>query len=882
MSRGKRRNKPKRLGGPDRGDEANIKDTDNDEDAAADGSPPSGAANGASSTDTALSSEAQQPTGTADAETSSSPAEPPMATSPATDPSPPARIDDATTSAIDVHPPSTSISETTTSKSTSVARSEARSETTSQARSENATPMSETPVSAIPVTPVVQASAVSGATTVDSATAVAAEKRTLSNTDVADRSRRLLTRPEAERIVQHLVFGLLKASVPLVSLLKPRPTLQELAFQLQAECQIGLTSTDLQALHVYFHVADTNMFDAASCLAFAATKVFVVELYEFQLRKAILEKATKLRGKADVPRTLLQLLPDTTTSFEPADLNTLAVEKLGLPSSPHWVLHCVIGRIARAGFEKAAPKTPPAYPLAAFRRHLGQFVARAAFDPDSVEGALRSLVQADAVQGFLAIDTDGSGTLSLDECTTYLQAQHFAGFPRGVLRDFMARFDRDGDGTLNLDEFLAVCRPKEQFGLQVVTPFGSFYMAMPMMTLVKDLVPKLHKRMFWLQHNHMLGNADPSTAGKMLVSVDRFVIQRHFGALPLVYGANDTVQSILMPGELLVVMETTPTGPSLVSKEKYIGKRVAPLQRPLAAVPAPNAPVEVETTPAAMDLGALRRPRPPKPTLSLSLPPDVSAWTPLDVKKWVIYDLKLPTLAAKVSQVDGNSLLGLARTPSALEKTLTHTFHIHLPLQRLQLQQAILRLLPPSATTTTRQKQAKARTSCRTKTNSTPQREHENHHDTGAEVFLADNAPMDPAGPNNSDDRGAANPDNRSVDEEDERSVVEEDRDLVNPSPSPPRATLRTVGSTISTNEENAEDDEDECPDALLVRSSSTAAKTAGSSPDLDGSMDEPAPRFDGSYSDDGGSDNDALPSFAAPHSSRSSDSDDELPVFAL
>ena len=264
MSRGKRRNKPKHRGGPDRGDEAladeaNDKDADNDKDAAANGSSPSVAADGASSTDTALSSEAQQPTGTADAGTSSSPAVPPMATPPATDPSPPARIDDSPTSAIGVHPPPTS--ETTTSKSTSEARSEARSETPSEARSEitETTPVSEAAVSAIPLTPVVAASAVSVATTIDIATAVAAKTMTPSNTDVADRSRRLLTRPEAEHIVQHLVFGLLKASVPLVPLLKPLPTLQELAFKLQAECQIGLTSTDLQALHVYFHVADTNV-----------------------------------------------------------------------------------------------------------------------------------------------------------------------------------------------------------------------------------------------------------------------------------------------------------------------------------------------------------------------------------------------------------------------------------------------------------------------------------------------------------------------------------------------------------------------------------------------------------------------------------------------
>ncbi|KDO19393.1 hypothetical protein SPRG_15134 [Saprolegnia parasitica CBS 223.65] len=665
-------------------------------------------------------------------------------------------------------------------------------------------------------------------------------------------------------MVQHLVFGLLKASVPLVRLLKSLPTLQELAFKLQLECQIGLTSMDLQALHVFFHVADTNVFDAASCLAFAATKAFVLELYEFQLRKAILEKATKLRGKADVPRTLLQLLPDATSSFEPANLNTLAVEKLGLPHSPYWVLHCVVGRIARAPFEKAALKTPPSYPWAVFRRHLGQFVARAAFDPDSVEGALRSLVRADAVQGFRAIDTDGSGTLSVDECTAYLHAQHFAGFPRSVLRDFIARFDRDGDGTLNVDEFVAVCRPKEQFGLQVVTPFGSFYMATTPTTLVKDLVPKIHKRMFWLQHNHMLGNADMSTSGKMLVSVDRFVIQRHFGALPLEYTASDTVQTILVPGELVVVMETTPTGPTLVSKEKYIGKRVAPLQRPLAAVvPAPDVPLRAETTPTRIDVGAGRRRRPLKPTLSVSLPPDVSTWTTLDVKKWVIYELKLPTLAPKVSQVDGNALLGLARAPAALEKTLNHTFHIHLPLQRLQLQQAILRLVPPSAKTMHQQRE-KARTKGGKHTGSMPHHADENRDEIVAEVSL-DNAPMDPAAPDN--------PDDSSADEVD-------DRDPVNPTPSPPlRTTSRSEGSANATNENEAEEHEP-CPDAPLMAPCCIALKAGASSPDVDGSMDEPAPLFDAhdSLSDD---DDDDLPGFEGPRSpSSAASSDDALPVF--
>ena len=289
-----------------------------------------------------------------------------------------------------------------------------------------------------------------------------------------------------------------------------------------------------------------------------------------------------------------------------------------------------------------------------------------------------------------------------------------------------------------------------------------------------------------------------------------------------------------------------------------------PLQRPLAAVPAPNVPVELETPPAATDVAAQRRARPPKPTLSLSLPPDVSAWTRLDVKKWVIYDLKLPTLAPKVSQVDGNALLSLARTPSALEKTLNHTFHIHLPLQRLQLQQAILRLLPPS-TNSTHQKQEKARTKGGMNASSTPPHDNKSHQEIFTEVSLDDDAPMDPAAADDPDDRGAD----------------EDDRDPVNTNPSPPpRATLRTVGSTMATNEDDAEDDE-RSPDAPLMRSFSVALKTASSSPDLDGSIDEPAPLFDAHRSIDGDSDNDALPSFERPPSPRSSDSDDELPVFA-
>ncbi|OQR91415.1 hypothetical protein ACHHYP_04716 [Achlya hypogyna] len=510
--------------------------------------------------------------------------------------------------------------------------------------------------------------------------------------------RRGLTRQEAEKIVLHQLFALLKASVPLLRLLKLRPSLPELQAQLRDQHDVLLSATDLNAFQIYFLIPPST-YDAGACYEFVAAKVFPVELFEFQVRKAIVTKAAKVRGKTDVPRAVAQLVQVDPVTV--ADFGTVVVEKLGLPACPSWVAQVVFARICHQPYAKPAKTAIATWPSCTqFRSLLGAFVQSVQFDTDSVEGALRSLLQSDAAAGFSAMDTDGSGALSMEEVVSFLHTNQLGTFPPAVLHDFLVRFDRDGDGTLCLEEFLAACRPNDQFGLHIVTPYGSFHLATSPTALVANAVSKIFKRMFWLQHSHMLANADPGKSVKMLISADNFVVRRHFGALPLVFAPTDMVESTLSNGELLVVVEKAGGGgdpPPFASKEKYVGQRVPPLVRPRfmpapALVPAPD-PTIVPVIAKPQQARTLRK----RQIKAIGFPANIAAWTSVHVKKWMIYELKLPTLAHKLSQVDGKCLVALAAAPDALEKSLHQTFQVHLPLQRHQLKRAICRLAELSA-----------------------------------------------------------------------------------------------------------------------------------------------------------------------------------------
>ncbi|RLO02082.1 hypothetical protein DYB28_012807, partial [Aphanomyces astaci] len=322
-----------------------------------------------------------------------------------------------------------------------------------------------------------------------------------------------------------------------------------------------------------------------------------IELLEFQLRKAVVAKATKTRGKCDVFKALNQLFDTPTTT------------DTSMSPRVHFV-HC-----------------------------LDRFVRNVQFDTLSVEGVFRSLVQdTDFERGFRAIDADGSGSLSLAECTKYLQTSHQVAFPPAVLQDFLRRFDRDGDGSLNLDEFMACCRPKQHTGVHVLSPYGFFYMTTDPMELVADVVARIHKRLFWLQHNHLLG-ASPGQNGKDNAAKDNF---------------------------------------SLPPKHKLVPRTETGISKQLKC----EIPKKKATPPA------------------VQFPIDVSTWTRMDVKKWLIYNVQVKTLAHKFAAVDGHMLLGWAVHPH-LDVWLRDKYSIAQPVLRLRLASHIRQLQPQTHPSTT-------------------------------------------------------------------------------------------------------------------------------------------------------------------------------------
>ncbi|ETV76256.1 hypothetical protein H257_09745 [Aphanomyces astaci] len=547
----------------------------------------------------------------------------------------------------------------------------------------------------------------------------------------------------AHKVVQHIIFRWMKSAVPLRRLFPPSPSasshpLDTFLSTLQ-QANVALKPVEVSALRTSFPPTPEPPLTSAPCLNVTllvdsvATKLFPIELLEFQLRKAVVAKATKTRGKCDVFKALNQLFdtPTTTdTSVSVALWRSILVEKLAL-SCPVWVVQCVFCRILAAPLAEMSPRVH-------FVHCLDRFVRNVQFDTLSVEGVFRSLVQdTDFERGFRAIDADGSGSLSLAECTKYLQTSHQVAFPPAVLQDFLRRFDRDGDGSLNLDEFMACCRPKQHTGVHVLSPYGFFYMTTDPMELVADVVARIHKRLFWLQHNHLLG-ASPGPNGKDNAAKDNFSLPpkhkltvdpakisicRHFGALPLTYTkASDTVQSCLSNGELLVLFETTDTdnqGKSptrLTCKERHAVQRPPPL-RP-SVPPTNSVPQTADTfdqpkieppdplTPAARtETGISKQLKceiPKKKAIppAVQFPIDVSTWTRMDVKKWLIYNVQVKTLAHKFAAVDGHMLLGWAVHPH-LDVWLRDKYSIAQPVLRLRLASHIRQLQPQTHPSTT-------------------------------------------------------------------------------------------------------------------------------------------------------------------------------------
>ncbi|KAF0695754.1 Aste57867_13444 [Aphanomyces stellatus] len=514
-----------------------------------------------------------------------------------------------------------------------------------------------------------------------------------------------LTLDKANRVVQHVLFGWIKASVPFRRLLSASGdlTLAEVDVALVSAGATSLNSLERTAWAMVFGVAtnqgegnDVVVLDRPRVLEFVAAKYFPVELLEFQLRKAVADKGASSRSRgSDLFKNLGQLVGDTDEPVTPESWRALLIGKLGL-TCPSWVAQCLFCRLLQAPLAQMSPRKH-------FLQSLDRFLRNVQFDTLSVEGIFRHVINADDFdRAFRAIDTDGSGALSIDECTAFLR-QRGVDFPQSVLAEFLRRFDRDGDGTLDMDEFLQCCRPKQQAGVHVLSPYGFFYMTTDPLESVATVVGRIHKRLFWLQHNHLLGStATKSGKSKLTVDTTKVSLRRHFGALPLVYTATDLVQAKLTNGELLVLMELgdgVEEVARLTCKERYAVQRPPPL-RAAGAIPIVVAVDEPEPPPVSVDEPPTRtiQPAPIVATaktkrMTLQLPNDVAAWTSMDVKKWLIYEVQAKTIAHKFACVDGKVLLEWAVDPALETGRLKDQLKIHQSIHRRRLAKRIRQLM---------------------------------------------------------------------------------------------------------------------------------------------------------------------------------------------
>ncbi|KAG9414265.1 hypothetical protein AC1031_013460 [Aphanomyces cochlioides] len=500
---------------------------------------------------------------------------------------------------------------------------------------------------------------------------------------------------KAHRITQHVLFGWIKASIPIrarfsQALLSPSVPLVDFC-----DAFSPLRDVEIAA----FQVAYASPSDALStarcpqrevyldCLRihdFAMAKVFAVELVEFQLRKAIRDRAAKkTRGRCDVFRCVRDLVGDQVDPITPETLLQIAVGKLGL-ACPAWAAQCIFCRVLAA---PRAQMCPPKH----FVHSLDQFVCNVHFDESvSVEGVIRELARTrDMEQSFRAMDVDGSGALSIAECTAFLHGRG-VDFSKTVLEEFLQRFDRDGDGSLNLDEFLACCRPKQHFGVHVLSCFGFFYMPMDPTERMVDAVTRIHKRLFWLDHNYRVLSQASSKAKQFTVANVQF--WRHFGTLRLDYKPTDSVQATLMPGELLVAVD---------SSKRYAVQRPPPLRPYPARLPEQDKPQNPQQPPLEDEAVVVEKKQrrttrridsETTTTPTIEFKANVEEWTQVDVKKWIIYVVQAKSVAHKFAQVHGATLLEWAADPN-LEQRLRDDLKIHMALQRHKLVTRIQKLV---------------------------------------------------------------------------------------------------------------------------------------------------------------------------------------------
>ena len=141
----------------------------------------------------------------------------------------------------------------------------------------------------------------------------------------------------------------------------------------------------------------------------------------------------------------------------------------------------------------------------------------------SFEEKMRLIVQrgSDLVAAFRRFDVDGSGTISVDELEQVVNAsasEKEALFSSHEAAQIVKIFDTNKDGVLSLREFLAFAAP--DYGLNIATPFGGFYMHCDPSQSIRQLKSRVRKRA-------------AAVFGATRSLGARFALAKHFGSIRL-------------------------------------------------------------------------------------------------------------------------------------------------------------------------------------------------------------------------------------------------------------------------------------------------------------------------------------------------------------
>lgn len=374
-----------------------------------------------------------------------------------------------------------------------------------------------------------------------------------------------MTREKAKIAIELMFVSMLAASLAPLALLRPFATEElhvgDLVRLLEGQTNnIELSQVVQCALSHYYCDGNREVVDVRALMELASAATFRVEMLEFQIRQAIINKAiNKSRAAVDVQRAVSKLashLSDDTTAVSAMDFEAMLEEKLGVTSGSSVLCRVVFARITRQPFAQTLPKSLKC-PRSAFFAALELFVADKPLSMEFVEGQLRHLVSThvDLRSSFRALDVDSSGSITLDEFVSFLQREAQMDYPRDVIAAFIERFDVDGDGTLSYEEFVDFVSPK-QFGIQVLTPFGMFYHASDRREPMGEIVAKIKTRMFWMQHNDLFSTSShPVHKPPLKLKVtDHFILTHHYGTLRLRYKASDPIAKVLKNGEMVVLV----------------------------------------------------------------------------------------------------------------------------------------------------------------------------------------------------------------------------------------------------------------------------------------------------------------------------------------